>query len=165
MCFPTTGWSLHHSVTNFSLILTILRYMKVNWLGLVCTHIFWWEPSGNQVIWRPLTPWIIWLFFYLLNYFFYCIRGMQTLPVLISAENIVSISCHCVSSFLTNTLLQFVYLRDNLLSSVEGIEILKRVKVCFLDHNILESFLVLESSLMLMVPIHSLVKPLDFMGL
>lgn len=87
---------------------------------------------------------------------------MQTLPVLISAENIVSISCHCVSSFLTNTLLQFVYLRDNLLSSLEGIEILKRVKVCFLDHNILESFLVLESYLMLMVPIHSLVKPLDF---
>lgn len=63
---------------------------------------------------------------------------MQTLPVLISAENIVSISCHCVSSFLTNTLLQFVYLRDNLLSSLEGIEILKRVKVCFLDHNILK---------------------------
>lgn len=28
--------------------------------------------------------------------------------------------------------LQFVYLRDNLLSSLEGVEILKCVKVCFL---------------------------------
>jgi hypothetical protein len=30
---------------------------------------------------------------------------------------------------------QFVYLRDNLLHTLEGIEILKRVKVCFMFHH------------------------------
>jgi hypothetical protein len=37
---------------------------------------------------------------------------------------------------LTDTFVwQFVYLRDNLLSTLEGIEILKRVKVCFVFHH------------------------------